>query len=46
MNKLETQSARASGELPIAGDLLVVRLGYGSMLRGVDDGGSGACDHS
>jgi pyridoxine 4-dehydrogenase len=31
MNKLETQPARASGEFAIAGDLPVVRLGYGSM---------------
>ena len=31
MTPLETQPARASGEFRIAGDLPVVRLGYGAM---------------
>jgi pyridoxine 4-dehydrogenase len=31
MNGLQTQPARASGKFAIAGDLPVVRLGYGSM---------------
>jgi aryl-alcohol dehydrogenase-like predicted oxidoreductase len=31
MSSLETQPARASGEFAIAGDLPVVRLGYGAM---------------
>jgi aryl-alcohol dehydrogenase-like predicted oxidoreductase len=31
MSTLETHPASASGEFAIGGDLLIVRLGYGSM---------------